>query len=122
MDLTINFKDVSKAQAITLVKMAKIMEWCGQVGTSRNVTFFADGDGDFRPKVTYEATEDISYDNKLAIDIDIMTAQEKSSDFKLDYDSVAWQIDSPGCHDAMPLTDEGEKKYDELIKKHKILF
>ena len=44
MDLTINFNNITEAQAITLVKAAKIMEWCGKVGTSRNVTFFADGD------------------------------------------------------------------------------
>lgn len=118
MDLTINFKDVSKAQAITLVKMAKIMEWCGHVGTSRNVTFFADGDGDFRPTVTYEATEDISYTEKLSTDLEIMEAQENHNDFKLDYDDVAWQIEDEKC----PLKKESEKRYNELIKKHKILF
>jgi len=34
--------------------MLKYMEQLGGWGSSRSVTFFADGDGDFRPKFTWE--------------------------------------------------------------------
>jgi len=32
------------------------MEWLGNIGSSRNVTLFADGDGDFRPKFTWDTS------------------------------------------------------------------
>lgn len=32
------------------MSMLKEMERCGHIGTSRIVSMFADGDGDFRPK------------------------------------------------------------------------
>lgn len=34
--------------------MLKYMQHLGTVGSSRNVTLFADGDGDFRPKFEWE--------------------------------------------------------------------
>ena len=119
VDLNLSFKGITKAQAITLVKMAKIMEWCGRVGTSRNVTFFADGDGNFRPKVSYEASKDISYTEKLAMDLEIWEAQDEHKDFKLDFDSVAWQVD----HDTKcELKPDAELKWDSMKKNHDILF
>lgn len=119
VDLNLSFKGITKAQAITLVKMAKIMEWCGRVGTSRNVTFFADGDGNFRPKVSYEASKDISYTEKLAMDLEIWEAQDDHKDFKLDFDSVAWQVDNDTKCGLKP---DSELKWDSMKKNHDILF
>jgi hypothetical protein len=36
------------------ITMLKYMQYLGGVGSSRNVTFFADGDGDFRPKFKFK--------------------------------------------------------------------
>ena len=33
--------------------MLKKMQWLGSVGSSRNVIFVSDGDGDFRPKFSW---------------------------------------------------------------------
>lgn len=45
------------------MSMLKYMEFLGNVGGSKNVTLFSDGDGDFRPKfqtnVEYEKKEPI---------------------------------------------------------------
>lgn len=35
--------------------MLQKMQHLGAVGSSRNVTIFADGDGDFRPRFTWDA-------------------------------------------------------------------
>lgn len=32
----------------------KAMEYCGNIGASRNVTLFSDGDGDFHPKFNWD--------------------------------------------------------------------
>ena len=46
------------------MSMLKYMEQLGNIGSSRKVTFYADGDGDFRPKfkseVEYETVEPVS--------------------------------------------------------------
>jgi hypothetical protein len=34
----------------------KMMETLGKLGGSRNVTIYSDGDGDFRPKFTFDET------------------------------------------------------------------
>ena len=34
--------------------MLKKMQWLGSVGSSRDVTFMSDGDGDFRPKFSWD--------------------------------------------------------------------
>ena len=119
MDLTINFKNITEAQAITLVKAAKIMEWCGKVGTSRNVTFFADGDGNLRPEVSYNSSDPLRFtEKKLALDIEIMNAMKNHTDFKLDFDDTAWQLESDS---ALNLKPESEREYDELSKIYGIL-
>lgn len=41
------------------MSMLKYMEWLGNAGSSRTVSIFSDGDGDFRPK--FQA--DIEYQN-----------------------------------------------------------
>lgn len=39
--------------------LLETMQYCGDVGTSRQVTIFADGDGDFQPKFTWLGALDI---------------------------------------------------------------
>lgn len=36
--------------------MLKYMQQLGDAGSSRNITFYADGDGDFRPKFEWNAS------------------------------------------------------------------
>lgn len=53
------------------IQMLDCMKWCGDVGASRTVAFYADGDGDFRPfkfKVNGKELESIKwhkFDNGL---------------------------------------------------------
>ena len=35
--------------------MLKTMEYLGNVGSSREVSFYSDGDGDYRPKFTFSS-------------------------------------------------------------------
>jgi hypothetical protein len=37
------------------LSMLKYMQYLGNIGSSRNVTLFADGDGDFRPEFDWDA-------------------------------------------------------------------
>lgn len=39
----------------TFCSMLKYMEHCGDIGHSSNITFYSDGDGDFRPKFNIDS-------------------------------------------------------------------
>lgn len=36
------------------LSMLRYLQWLGSAGSSREVTIFADGDGDFRPKFSWD--------------------------------------------------------------------
>ena len=50
--------------------MLKYMEYLGNIGSSRMVSLFSDGDGDFNPKFEF----DIDFDEKSSV-LDLMTTQ-----------------------------------------------
>lgn len=51
--LKLKISNISREQAIALVNMLQEMEKFGYSGHSAYVGFFADGDGDFHPKVAH---------------------------------------------------------------------
>jgi hypothetical protein len=50
--LTIEIENVTEAQEIALNDLFATWQMLGNIGASRWTAFFADGDGDFRPKIT----------------------------------------------------------------------
>lgn len=83
--LYITLENVGPADALALMKMFKYMEYLGNAGSSRNCTFFADGDGAFHPKAKFvypiELPEVPDVDGVL-----------KDGSFKIDSDAIAWRI------------------------------
>ena len=55
--------------------MLKAMETLGKVGSSRTITFYSDGDGDFRPKFDWD------------IDIDCNELRDEKNNIRLEYDA-----------------------------------
>ena len=84
--LVITLENVNQSDAIALMKMFKFMQYVGNIGASRMCSFFADGDGSFRPKVSFE------YPEKLPEVPEINGIDEETGDFKIDSDSIAWKI------------------------------
>lgn len=85
MKLSITVDNINQADAIALIKMFKYMESLGKRGSSRNCTFFADGDGSFRPKVSFEHTEELP-------EVPEITGIKDSGNFSIDSDNIAWHI------------------------------
>lgn len=97
---TVKFKleiTMPKRWAKKFIQMLDCMRWCGNVGASRVVAFYADGDGDFRPfdfKVNNKEVKkladwnklDVSWDAKYHDDNEIHPAlkSRKSIDFFFD--------------------------------------
>ena len=40
--------------------MLKQMEYLGNIGSSKNVVFYSDGDGDFRPKFEWDVDSEVA--------------------------------------------------------------
>jgi len=107
--MTVKFENITEAQAITLETMFAV--WCrlGRVGSSRWTAFFADGDGNFRPKITIDGKEaeesplvDVNNciepikrcvthngDNQL---LEVPIWRTEYEVYFFDFDSVAWKI------------------------------
>ena len=83
--LYITLENVSPSDAIALMKMFKYMERLGNAGSSRNCTFFADGDGSFHPTASFVYPIELPE----VPDIDGIT---KDGSFKIDSDSIGWRI------------------------------
>ena len=58
MEKTISMKieidNLTEAQAIALEDMLATWQWLGGNGASRWTAFYADGDGNFQPKITID--------------------------------------------------------------------
>jgi hypothetical protein len=114
--LVITVDNIGAADAIALKKMFEYMQYLGNIGSSRMCSFFADGDGSFHPKVSFEypielpeVPEVIGY-----VEFDRKTKEfsrklhTHQGDFIIDSDEVAWKI----YHDDEP---ESEEKPDEEL-------
>ena len=84
--LVIELDNILLHDAIALKKMFERMEYLGNIGSSRVCSFFADGDGSFRPKVK------VDYHMDLPEVDDISGVDERTGDFNIDSDSIAWKI------------------------------
>jgi hypothetical protein len=98
--LTITLENVNQADAIALIKMFKYMQYLGNIGSSRWCAFFADGDGSFRPKVSFEYPEELPEVPEINGEITWNEKRKKlegcpiltDGDFAIDSDSIAWKI------------------------------
>lgn len=98
--LVITLENVNQADAIALIKMFKYMQRLGNVGSSRWCSFFADGDGSFHPKVSFEYPEELpeipEIDGEIEYDKDLRkligAPVISDGDFAIDSDDIAWKI------------------------------
>ncbi|MGL5689953.1 MAG: hypothetical protein ACRDD8_03940 [Bacteroidales bacterium] len=86
-DLTVTFSNVDESQIIALTHMFKYWEHLGNIGSSRKTTFFADGDGSFRPKVSVSCDMDLP-----EIPSSELECIKPSGEFEIDPDTIAWKI------------------------------
>lgn len=87
--MQITLENLTIPQAAAMRSMFECMRRLGSMGSSRFVAFYADGDGDFRPKPTYKFT------NRRK-DIEEWSVGEcewsgARDEFCVDFDSIAWK-------------------------------
>jgi hypothetical protein len=90
MDIKIN--NLTKAQELAVIDM--LAQWCynGGAGHSAYVAFYADGDGNFHPKILVDGEKPKHY--KMASGE--WAGKEKNAIYKIDFDLIArdlWRIE-----------------------------
>ncbi len=98
--MVITLENVLPADAIALKKMFLYMQLLGHAGGSRWCSFYADGDGSFRPEVKIEYPIELPEVPEITgeVEYDKETRKLKNSpihsdgDFAIDSDSIAWKI------------------------------
>ena len=91
--LIIEIDNLTTAQELAIKELMYNWEYSGIIGSSYWTAFFADGDGNFRPKIKIN-NENVK-SNKLANDCGIIKQHLNLSnrDFAIDFDCLAWKLD-----------------------------
>ena len=89
MKLTVEM-DVTKPQALALTAMFEHWNFLSSIGSSRNIAFHCDGDGNFHPHCKIKCSEELPdlTDEMRKISV----VKEKNGDRVYDFDPIAWKI------------------------------
>lgn len=83
--LQVEIGNLTEPQAMAIQEMFGMWMQLSGIGSSRNVSFFADGDGNFHPK--------ISVDGRAPTRCEIGGHWDKSEDtYSIDFDEIAWAL------------------------------
>jgi hypothetical protein len=88
---TINVKieNITEAQAIALEDMFRTWVSLGKIGSSRWTSFYADGDGNFRPNIKVDG-KDAKFSD--LIDEEMRNKMWKENEYKIDFDIIGWKL------------------------------
>jgi hypothetical protein len=89
--INIEISNITKAQAIALEDMFRTWVVLGKIGSSKWTSFYADGDGNFRPN--------IKVDGKYAeysslINEEMRNKMWEKGEYRIDYDMIGWKLNN----------------------------
>lgn len=84
--------NLTQAQLLALEDLMAIWVQLGAVGASRWTAFMADGDGNFRPRITFNGKPPEVC--PLAGGPD---ARWKGDEYRIDFDAIAWALHAEGA-------------------------
>jgi hypothetical protein len=92
---TINVKisNITEAQAIALEDMFSTWIYLGNIGSSKWTCFFADGDGNFRPKIEVDGNEAQFAPTKI-ISNEIRKTLWNNDEYRIDFDYIASKLNN----------------------------
>jgi hypothetical protein len=99
--LIITIDNIGPADAIALKKMFEYMQYLGNIGSSRRCSFYADGDGSFHPKVSFDypiELPEVPEVTGIAVATSTGGPIGIRSEFSIDSDDIAWYV----YHDPEP--------------------
>ena len=90
--IIIEIDNITEAQSIALQDLFATWVSLGNMGSSRWTSFFADGDGNFRPEIKVNG-EKAKYAAKDIITDEKRKELWKGNEYKIDFDFIAWKIE-----------------------------
>lgn len=96
--ITVVIENLTEPQEIALNDLFATWQQLGSMGSSRWTAFYADGDGDFRPKITINGekpkfTDLLPRDQMWSSDSVIADRFERGDDaYKIDFDWIGWKL------------------------------
>ena len=105
--MKIEIDNLTESQAIALEDMLATWQWLGSAGASRWTAFFADGDGNFQPKITIDGRKpektrlietgfpNVNQNHEYWRTIKIKSGDEWRDAYEvymIDFDSIAWKL------------------------------
>lgn len=91
MKKTIEIDNLTEAQAIAIEDLLATWEYFGNIGTSRWTSFFADGDGNFRPQIKVDG-EKAQFAPENLIHKSERDEMYNTNNYKMDFDKIAWRM------------------------------
>ena len=88
--LDIKIENLTEAQAIAIEDMFQTWVSLGSAGSSRWTCFFADGDGNFHPKITVNGNPPVA--TTLLRD----DQKWRGDEYRIDFDTIAWFLRKDG--------------------------
>jgi hypothetical protein len=87
--INVEIQNITDAQAIALEDMFMTWVYLGKLGASRWTSFYADGDGNFRPKINVNGKE---AEFSLLIDEEMRNKMWEGHEYKIDFDTISWKL------------------------------
>ena len=89
--INVEIENITDAQAIALEDMFRTWVNLGNLGSSRWTSFYADGDGNFRPKIKVDG-KDAKFSD--LIDEEMRNKMWKENEYKIDFDMIGWKLNN----------------------------
>lgn len=103
--------DVTIPQALALQAMFEYWKYLGNIGSSRFVSFYVDGDGNFRPNCKINTSEPIpELTEELAKSAIVVEFDDERA---YDFDPIAWKLNP----ESKKLPQESSKNITEVLQK-----
>ena len=91
--MEIKIDNLTEAQEIAIEHMLYMFQYLGGVGSSRTIKFFADGDGNFRPKITIDGNKPKKFVvPESSIKKPFTRESLEKFDLDIDFDNAAWLL------------------------------
>ena len=87
--INVEIENITDAQTIALEDMFKTWMHLGKLGASRWTSFYADGDGNFRPNIKIDG-KDVEF--STLIDEEMRNKMWEDGQYKIDFDIIAWKL------------------------------
>jgi hypothetical protein len=89
--INVEIKNITHAQAIALEDMFKTWVDLGKIGSSRWTSFYADGDGNFRPNIKVNG-KDAEYSS--LINEEMRNKMWEKGEYRIDFDMIGWKLNN----------------------------